>query len=111
MNDAARRPILYVLQPLAEVLQKLPIRDFDFPSRRHPHNKTGNTVYDQARIALARPQRFLRPLAFRNVLGERHEESRRPLAVWHAGNVVAYPYQTAVLPPILFLDLKLLPLS
>src|SRR5262249_26058294 len=57
VNDAARRPILYVLQPLAEILQNLPIGDFDFPSRRHPHNKTGNTVYDQARIALACPQR------------------------------------------------------
>src|SRR5580693_7658838 len=58
-------------------------------------------------IRLASPKRLLRALALGNVLGQRHYESRYPLGARHKRNVVTYPNQTAVLAPILFLDLKL----
>jgi hypothetical protein len=63
MNNPARRPPPYVLQALAGILQKLPIYGFDFASRRHPNNKSGDAVHEQARIVLARLQCFLRQLA------------------------------------------------
>src|SRR5580692_6188653 len=58
-------------------------------------------------IRLASPKSLLRSFALSDVLGQRHYESRYPLGSRHQGNVVAYPNQTTVFAPILFLDLKL----
>src|SRR5258706_8015336 len=58
-------------------------------------------------VRVASPKSLLRALALGDVLGQRHYESRYPLGARHQRNIVAYPNQTAVLAPILFLNLEL----
>jgi hypothetical protein len=67
VNDAARRPVPYLLQLFAKICQKLPIREFDFASRRHPNDETGDTVHNQAQIALVYPHSLFSLFAILNI--------------------------------------------
>src|SRR5215831_19662437 len=56
---------------------------------------------------LAIVQRLLRLFSLRDLLGERHDESRHALGARNKRDIVPYPDQTAILASILLFDLKL----
>src|SRR5271167_4979374 len=67
---------------------------------------SGGVKYEPDSL-LAMAQRLFRLLSFRDVFGERHDESRHALGARNKRNVVAYPDETPILAPVLLLDLKL----
>jgi hypothetical protein len=68
------RPLFHLVQRAAAVLEDLVIDDVDLTGRRQGRNQAGNTVHDQARLALAFTEGLLRDLALCDVLNRADEQ-------------------------------------
>ena len=68
MNRVTGPPLLQFLQCPAAVFEELFVDGFDVTDRRQGCDQAGNTIYNQAHVALAFAHGFFCPSALRNLL-------------------------------------------